>query len=443
MSEKKLRPIKLNRYTMMGEDNSSSRNALVKVKLEKDKHVSSGSSGKAIVTVKLEKEEEEEGFHHVTRSVLKRKQLSQSLDNSSLVAVKSENYTFEKQRTTRWSTNRVDSAEQAMEDVLKEVGASFEKPISRGELRSIARKRIGDTGLLDHLLRHIDGNVTPGGADRFRRCYNTEGAMQYWLESADLLKVKCESGVPDPNWVPPPWWKLQGVIKLEPGDCEPSFNLKEAIDQMKSDIKNLVSKPKLPDHADANEKRFKECMRWKVETDKKIAEISTSLTSTQSMVKELASWKDKVEHQLVGISHSQNNLQANGSKSPHNWEHLLHSTNLDDFTVNGFDPWDVEADLNDVLPPNARKSSFQDHMWFEEQSVLNSEMQRTERGDSRSSNQDKAELTPGSSVTAGPRSDIDDPSILSQETLKELVSWKAKAEQQLMEMSDAVRALQG
>lgn len=107
MSEKKLRPIKLNRYTMMGEDNSSSRNALVKVKLEKDKHVSSGSSGKAIVTVKLEKEEEEEeGFHHVTRSVLKRKQLSQSVDNNSLVAVKSENYTFEKQRTTRWSTNR-------------------------------------------------------------------------------------------------------------------------------------------------------------------------------------------------------------------------------------------------------------------------------------------------------------------------------------------------
>ena len=30
-----------------------------------------------------------------------------------------------------------------------------------------------------------------------------------------------------------------------------------------------------------------------------------------------------------------------------------------------------------------------------------------------------------------------------QETLKELVNWKAKAEQQLMEMSDAVRALQG
>ncbi|CDY39178.1 BnaC09g21660D [Brassica napus] len=262
---------------------------------------------------------------------------------------------------------------------------------------------------------------------------------------ADVAHIKRESGVPDTDLIPLSQWKIKRSAHESPlsQSSAVSSKLREEINKMKSDIKNLVTKPKLPDHADANEKRFTECMRWKVETDKKIAEISTSLTSTQSMVKELASWKDKVEHQLVGISSSQNNLQANGSKSPHNWEHLLHSANLDDFTVNGFDPWDVEADLTDVLPPNARKSSFQDHMWFEEQSVLNSEMQRTERGDSRSSNQDKAELTPGSSVTAGPRSDIDDPSILSQETLKELVSWKAKAEQQLMEMSDAVRALQG
>ncbi|KAJ0238107.1 Uncharacterized protein HA466_0242230 [Hirschfeldia incana] len=485
---------------------SSSCKALVKVKLEKDKHVSSDYSSRAIVKVKLEKEEEEEDSFHVTRSGLKRKHLPQSVDNNSLVAVKSEHNALERQRTIlRWSTHRMRAAEQAMEDILKEVGASFETPISRCELRAIARKRIGDTGLLDHLLRHLDGNVTPGGGERFRRCYNTEGAMQYWLESADLMKIKRESGVPDPTWVPPPWWNSNRLIKLEPGDCgTSSFNLKESIekmksdirelvadvvhikrevgvpdpdliplaqwkikssghessalsskrlreevDKMKSDIKKLVSKPELPDHADPNEKQIKECMRWKVETDKKMAEISTSLTSTQSMVKELASWKDKVEHQLVGISNSQNNVQANGNRSPHNWENLLHSANLDDFTVNGFEPWDVEADLTDVLPeadyslpPNARKSSFQDHMWFEEQSVLNSEMQRTERGDSRSSNQDKAELTPGSSVTAGPRSDIDEPNLLSQETLKELVSWKAKAEQQIMEMSEAVRALQ-
>ena len=126
-------------------------------------------------------------------------------------------------------------------DVLKEKGASFDAPVSRAELRASARGKIGDTGLLDHLLKHIDGNVTPGGADRFRRCHDTEGTMQYWLESADLLKIKRESGVPDPNWVPPPWWKLQGangVIKIESGvdDDEPSAStseLKEEMDRMK------------------------------------------------------------------------------------------------------------------------------------------------------------------------------------------------------------------
>ncbi|CAH8388139.1 unnamed protein product [Eruca vesicaria subsp. sativa] len=184
----------------------------------------------------------------------------------------------------------------------------------------------------------------------------------------------------------------------------------------------------------------------------------------QSMVKELVSWKDKLEQQLVGILNLQNSRQVNGSNSfspdPQSWEHLLHGTNLDDFAGDGFEPWDVDKYFTDalpeaeavrtdiyLLPPKARKSSFQDHMWLEEQSVLNSEMQRTEscmtRGDSRSFNQDKAELTPGSSMTAGPRSDIEDPNIISQETLKELVSWKAKAEQQLMEMSEAVRVIMG
>lgn len=92
---------------------------------------------------------------------------------------------------------------------MKEKGASFERPVSRPQLRIIARKKIGDTGLLDHSLKHIDGKVTPGGVERFRRCYNTDGTMEYWLESADLVKIKLESGIPDPNWVPPSWWKVQ------------------------------------------------------------------------------------------------------------------------------------------------------------------------------------------------------------------------------------------
>ncbi|KAF8087569.1 hypothetical protein N665_0578s0022 [Sinapis alba] len=531
MSEKEIRPIKLKAGSAMKkheeDDNSSSgKAALVKVKLEKDKHVSSddnSSSGKAaMVTVKLEKEE---SGVLVASGVLKRKRISRLVEKSrrfSEGSLDKQKTSHRRGMTTRWNTERIDSAEVALFEILKEKGASFERPVPRAELRVSARKRIGDTGLLDHLLKHIDGNVTPSGAERFRRCHNTEGTMQYWLESADLIKIKLESGVCDSNWAPPSWWSVNNIIKLEPGVLEPSESpaklkeemdkmrseikelvsdlalikresgipdldsiplaqwkiqssskessavsskLREEIDKMKSDLKKHISKPELPNNADANEKLIKDFMSWRVKTDKQIAEISNSLASTQCMVKELVSWKDKVEQQLVGISNSQNSRQANGSNSfspdPQSWEHLLHSANLDDFTGDGFEPWDVDTtDLIDglpeaeavrpdtyLLPPNARKSSFQDHMWFEEQSVLNSEMQRTEscmtRGDSRSSNQDKAELTPGSSMTAGPRSDIEDPNIISQETLKELVSWKAKAEQQLMEMSDAVRALQG
>ncbi|KAJ6697546.1 hypothetical protein OIU85_003874 [Salix viminalis] len=73
-------------------------------------------------------------------------------------------------------------------------------PVSTANDSSV--KHIGDTGLLDHLLKQIDGKVAPGGTERFCRCYNTQGKIEYWLESADLAKIKQEAGVPDPNYVP-------------------------------------------------------------------------------------------------------------------------------------------------------------------------------------------------------------------------------------------------
>lgn len=90
-----------------------------------------------------------------------------------------------------------------MFEVLKAEGATFGNPISRPELRSAARKRIGDTGLLDHLLKHIDGKVVPEGTERFRRCFSPNGVMEYWLESADLVNIRREAGWQDPYWVPP------------------------------------------------------------------------------------------------------------------------------------------------------------------------------------------------------------------------------------------------
>jgi hypothetical protein len=90
-----------------------------------------------------------------------------------------------------------------MLEVLKAEGATFGNPISRPALRTAARKRIGDTGLLDHLLKHIDGKVIPGGTERFRRCFSPTGVMEYWLESADLVNIRREAGWQDPYWVPP------------------------------------------------------------------------------------------------------------------------------------------------------------------------------------------------------------------------------------------------
>ena len=43
-------------------------------------------------------------------------------------------------------------------------------------------RRAGDTGLLDHLLKHLtDQVVTPAG-ERLLRRHNEQGHMEYWLQ---------------------------------------------------------------------------------------------------------------------------------------------------------------------------------------------------------------------------------------------------------------------
>lgn len=125
-------------------------------------------------------------------------------------------------------------AEQSLLEILKDEGAVYGNPIPRPVLRMAARKRIGDTGLLDHLLKHIDGRVAPGATERFRRCYNTEGVMEYWLESADLLKIKLESGVPDPSYVAPSSWLKSGGGSFQNTTCAGELQLlKSEMDKIK------------------------------------------------------------------------------------------------------------------------------------------------------------------------------------------------------------------
>jgi hypothetical protein len=124
-------------------------------------------------------------------------------------------------------------AEKNMLKILKAKGAVFGNPILRPALRTEARKLIGDTGLLDHLLKHMAGKVAPGGAERFRRRHNSEGAMEYWLECADLVNIRKEAGIQDPYWTPPPGWKPGDNPSQDPICARELRELKEEIAKMK------------------------------------------------------------------------------------------------------------------------------------------------------------------------------------------------------------------
>lgn len=66
----------------------------------------------------------------------------------------------------------------------------------------------GDTGLLDHLLKHLaDKTVSPEG-DKLRRRHNAEGHMEYWLQSA----AAAQSGKLPP--LPPEYPKLLDSSQL-------------------------------------------------------------------------------------------------------------------------------------------------------------------------------------------------------------------------------------
>ncbi|KAH7651642.1 P-loop containing nucleoside triphosphate hydrolase protein, partial [Dioscorea alata] len=135
----------------------------------------------------------------------------------------------------RWSSERYEAAELKLLDIMREKGAKLGKPIIRQALREEARKHIGDTGLLDHLLKHMAGKTIADGAERFRRRHNAEGAMEYWLEPADLVEIRRKAGVADPYWVPPPGWKLGDAIV----PCQCGSECKLQLIQLKDELTNL------------------------------------------------------------------------------------------------------------------------------------------------------------------------------------------------------------
>ncbi|GAB2233539.1 hypothetical protein Droror1_Dr00002764 [Drosera rotundifolia] len=143
---------------------------------------------------------------------------------------------------SRWTAERYDRGRKELLEVLKTKGAYYGNAISRCTLRQEARKQIGDTGLLDHLLKHVAGEVAPDGIYRFRRRFDPDGFMEYWLESADLANIRREAGVDDPYWSPPPGWSPGDPICKHGAECTAEIKqLREELAKMKKEMQELGS----------------------------------------------------------------------------------------------------------------------------------------------------------------------------------------------------------
>lgn len=94
-----------------------------------------------------------------------------------------------KEHHGRWSTDRYEAAQRSLIHILRLMGAtSPDVSILRPTLREEARKVIGDTGLLDHLLKHLADQVVSPEGERLRRRHNREGHMEYWLQNPAAME---------------------------------------------------------------------------------------------------------------------------------------------------------------------------------------------------------------------------------------------------------------
>ena len=75
--------------------------------------------------------------------------------------------------------------------------------------------------------------MAPGGVEMFRQWHNADGAMEYWLESADLIKIRKKAGVQDPYWTPLPGWKLGDNPTQDPVCARELKALREEMVKMK------------------------------------------------------------------------------------------------------------------------------------------------------------------------------------------------------------------
>nr|CAB3493862.1 unnamed protein product [Digitaria exilis] len=206
----------------------------------------------------------------------------------------------------RWSAERYAAAERSLLDIMRSRGARSGAPVMRQVLREEARKHIGDTGLLDHLLKHMAGRVPEGSAHRFRRRHNADGAMEYWLEPAELAEVRRQAGVSDPYWVPPPGWKPGDDVSLVAGDLLVKRHVEELTEEVngvKRQMEQLMSKDGDFDAERAYcslKEKYHSVVRANEKLEKQVFSLKDMCENVVQMngilEKEVLSFKEKYEH---------------------------------------------------------------------------------------------------------------------------------------------------
>ncbi|KAL0545286.1 hypothetical protein IC582_020436 [Cucumis melo] len=364
--------------------------------------------------------------------------------------------------TNRWTPERYRLAELSMLEVMKAEGATFANPVPRPVLRMAARKHIGDTGLLDHLLKHIDGKVAPGGAERFRRWFNANGIMEYWLENADLVNIRQEAGVQDPYWVPQSR-PLHACANFQDSQSSEEMRLLRAeMTKMKRDMQELASKFRDQERLNSMEMIHEELMKREAVAEKHRNEITGCLKGLQGILSgELMTWKTKVELQLMEISSSlgciQPSKQLLTSPASKKWEDWLERTNLDNFQDDEIASWfegnntfSVQGQQDVIFQDSYRpfasfelygNNSVQDIGREGEQEHIN-KWSKIKRDDMEKQEDYGANITPDSSATGNSTSEFNTSVHMFQEMFQELFSWKAKMEKQVMELWNSVRELQ-
>ncbi|XP_057475932.1 protein DYAD [Actinidia eriantha] len=210
----------------------------------------------------------------------------------------------------RWSAERYKLAEKNLLDVMKAKGAVHGNPILRPELRSEARKQIGDTGLLDHLLKHMAGKVAPGGTERFQRRHNAEGAMEYWLESADLVDIRREAGVQDPYWTPPPGWELGDCLTLDPICAKELRQLKEESKKLERAVEEMVSKKLMEEEIAKLRREMEESLPMKQKKKSQAIVVSNPCVTSQELDLDMAPLESDLGSSMVTLEKYEEQLMA-------------------------------------------------------------------------------------------------------------------------------------